>query len=47
MSDSDTQRLPSSSTCMSLLKLPPYANMAQMRDRLTVAVQHDTGFSLS
>eukprot|EP01060_Flectonema_neradi_P019469 TRINITY_DN2662_c0_g1_i1.p1 TRINITY_DN2662_c0_g1~~TRINITY_DN2662_c0_g1_i1.p1 ORF type:complete len:880 (+),score=139.01 TRINITY_DN2662_c0_g1_i1:47-2641(+) len=47
MSDADTQRLPSSSTCMSLLKLPPYANRAQMRDRLTVAVQHDTGFSLS
>eukprot|EP01059_Diplonema_ambulator_P035100 TRINITY_DN8159_c0_g1_i1.p1 TRINITY_DN8159_c0_g1~~TRINITY_DN8159_c0_g1_i1.p1 ORF type:complete len:935 (+),score=300.80 TRINITY_DN8159_c0_g1_i1:396-3200(+) len=43
----EVDRLPSSSTCMCLLKLPPYANLAQLREKLSTAIQHDTGFELS
>eukprot|EP01062_Namystynia_karyoxenos_P029217 TRINITY_DN21995_c0_g1_i3.p1 TRINITY_DN21995_c0_g1~~TRINITY_DN21995_c0_g1_i3.p1 ORF type:complete len:980 (+),score=345.59 TRINITY_DN21995_c0_g1_i3:89-2941(+) len=40
-------RLPSSGTCFCLLKLPPYGNKGQLRDKLSEAILHDTGFGLS
>jgi ubiquitin-protein ligase E3 C len=43
----DVDRLPSASTCMCLLKLPPYADKGALREKLTTAIQHDTGFGLS
>eukprot|EP01064_Diplonema_japonicum_P039501 TRINITY_DN9915_c0_g4_i1.p1 TRINITY_DN9915_c0_g4~~TRINITY_DN9915_c0_g4_i1.p1 ORF type:complete len:898 (+),score=194.63 TRINITY_DN9915_c0_g4_i1:35-2728(+) len=43
----EADRLPSASTCMCLLKLPPYANLPQLREKLSTAIQHNTGFELS
>ncbi|KAG2447722.1 hypothetical protein HYH02_007182 [Chlamydomonas schloesseri] len=42
-----TQRLPTASTCMNLLKLPPYRTVAQMREKLLYAVTSGAGFDLS
>lgn len=43
----DATRLPSASTCMNLLKLPPYSDEATLRDRLMYAIKSNTGFGLS
>jgi ubiquitin-protein ligase E3 C len=39
--------LPTSSTCVNQLKLPPYKNKAQMREKLLYAAKSGAGFDLS
>lgn len=40
-------RLPSSATCMNLLKLPAYSNKESMRKKLLYAIRSNAGFDLS
>lgn len=40
-------RLPTAATCMNLLKLPQYASIATLREKLLYAVQSNSGFELS
>lgn len=46
-SSSDETRLPSTSTCVNLLKLPRYSTEAILRDKLLYAVNSGAGFDLS
>ena len=41
------QRLPTSATCMNLLKLPPFRSAGLLRDKLLFAVRNAAGFDLS
>ncbi|KXZ44858.1 hypothetical protein GPECTOR_61g811 [Gonium pectorale] len=41
------QRLPTASTCMNLLKLPPYRTTSAMREKLLYAINSGAGFDLS
>ncbi|RLN44822.1 hypothetical protein BBJ29_009776 [Phytophthora kernoviae] len=43
----DDDRLPSSATCMNLLKLPAYSNKEAMRKKLLYAIRSNAGFDLS
>ena len=43
----DTMRLPTSSTCFNLLKLPVYATRARLKERLLYAIRSNAGFELS
>uniref|UniRef100_M4BPZ5 HECT-type E3 ubiquitin transferase n=1 Tax=Hyaloperonospora arabidopsidis (strain Emoy2) TaxID=559515 RepID=M4BPZ5_HYAAE len=43
----DDERLPSSATCMNLLKLPAYSNKKSMRRKLMYAIRSNAGFDLS
>ncbi|EEY59426.1 HECT E3 ubiquitin ligase, putative [Phytophthora infestans T30-4] len=43
----DDDRLPSSATCMNLLKLPAYSNREAMRNKLLYAIRANAGFDLS
>ncbi|KAF9783654.1 hypothetical protein IL306_008500 [Fusarium sp. DS 682] len=43
----DEERLPSTSTCVNLLKLPRYTSEAKLREKLLYAVQSGAGFDLS
>jgi len=43
----DETRLPSTSTCVNLLKLPRYSRKATLREKLLVAVNSGAGFDLS
>jgi len=43
----DEQRLPSTSTCVNLLKLPQYRTEATMREKLLYAITSGAGFDLS
>ncbi|KAL7689849.1 putative HECT domain-containing protein [Plasmopara halstedii] len=43
----DDERLPSSATCMNLLKLPAYSNKQAMREKLLYAIKSNAGFDLS
>nr|CCA18235.1 HECT E3 ubiquitin ligase putative [Albugo laibachii Nc14] len=43
----DDARLPSSATCMNLLKLPTYSEKSVMRHKLLYAIQSNAGFDLS
>ncbi|KAI1118633.1 hypothetical protein F5Y14DRAFT_399228 [Nemania sp. NC0429] len=43
----DEERLPSTSTCVNLLKLPVYKTAATLRTKLLYAVQSGAGFDLS
>ena len=43
----DESRLPSTSTCVNLLKLPQYTSEAIMRDKLLYAITSGAGFDLS
>ncbi|KAL0491186.1 ubiquitin-protein ligase E3 [Acrasis kona] len=44
----DTSRLPTSSTCMNLLKLPPYKNMEEIKKKILLAIMHgNEGFELT
>ena len=46
--DQDSQqRLPTASTCINLLKLPPYPTASIMRSKLLLAIQNIQGFDLS
>ncbi|ONM62673.1 E3 ubiquitin-protein ligase UPL6 [Zea mays] len=40
-------RLPTSATCMNLLKLPPYKSKEQMQTKLLYAINSEAGFDLS
>ena len=43
----DESRLPSTSTCVNLLKLPRYTKKGKLREKLLVAVNSGAGFDLS
>lgn len=43
----EDERLPSSATCMNLLKLPTYSNKEIMRKKLLYAIKANAGFDLS
>mmetsp|Transcript_14157 Transcript_14157/g.46080 ORF Transcript_14157/g.46080 Transcript_14157/m.46080 type:complete len:403 (-) Transcript_14157:24-1232(-) len=43
----DTSRLPTSATCMNLLKLPPYGSLEALRDKFTYAIEAGAGFELT
>ena len=47
VSGTDTQRLPTSSTCFNLLKLPLYKSKRILREKLEYALQAGAGFELS
>ncbi|XP_052208292.1 E3 ubiquitin-protein ligase UPL6-like isoform X2 [Diospyros lotus] len=46
-SDEALDRLPTSATCMNLLKLPPYRSKQQLEQKLLYAINADAGFDLS
>lgn len=46
-SSSDEERLPSTSTCANLLKLPRYTNADTLREKLMYSVSSGAGFDLS
>jgi ubiquitin-protein ligase E3 C len=46
-SSSDQARLPSTSTCVNLLKLPRYGDLQTMKDKLLYAARSGAGFDLS
>jgi ubiquitin-protein ligase E3 C len=46
-SSEDQDRLPSTSTCVNLLKLPRYTNAKVLREKLLYAVNSGAGFDLS
>lgn len=46
-SSHDVERLPSTSTCANLLKLPLYQDKEQLRKKLLYAINADAGFDLS
>ncbi len=47
LSNKDTSRLPTSSTCFNLLKLPNYSKKSTLRDKLRYAIRSNAGFELS
>jgi ubiquitin-protein ligase E3 B len=47
ISGTDTDRLPTSSTCFNLLKLPNYAKKSTLKDKLKYAIRSNAGFELS
>ncbi|CAO1637619.1 unnamed protein product [Parajaminaea phylloscopi] len=47
LSSEDDQRLPTSSTCVNLLKLPRYTSLDQCREKLLTAIRSGAGFDLS
>lgn len=46
-SSADQERLPSTSTCVNLLKLPRYSNANILREKLLYAINSGAGFDLS
>ncbi|GMN55087.1 hypothetical protein TIFTF001_024203 [Ficus carica] len=46
-SEEALDRLPTSATCMNLLKLPPYRSKEQLEKKLLYAINADAGFDLS
>jgi len=47
MATAEHGRLPTSATCMNLLKLPPYDSREMLREKLTYAIEAGAGFELS
>ena len=47
LDDSNRDKLPTSSTCMNLLKLPKYDNKETLRDKLVYAIEAGAGFELT
>ena len=45
--DADISRLPTSATCMNLLKLPPYKDLETLRSKLKYSMQSASGFDLA
>jgi ubiquitin-protein ligase E3 C len=43
----DMERLPTSATCLALLKLPPYRSVDELRSKLVMAITSHAGFDLS
>ncbi|KAL5541465.1 hypothetical protein UlMin_009175 [Ulmus minor] len=46
-SEEALERLPTSATCMNLLKLPPYRSKEQLEQKLLYAISAEAGFDLS
>jgi len=46
-SGTETDRLPTASTCFNLLKIPLYQNEKQLRDKLKFSINSKSGFELS
>lgn len=46
-SSGSEDRLPSASTCLNLLKLPPISDYEQLKAKLLCAIESDSGFELS
>ncbi|KAL3626638.1 E3 ubiquitin-protein ligase upl6 [Castilleja foliolosa] len=46
-SEEALDRLPTSATCMNLLKLPPYKSKEQLEKKILYAINSDAGFDLS
>jgi len=44
---SGQERLPTASTCLNLLKLPPIQDFDLLKDKLICAITSDSGFELS
>lgn len=44
--NTETELLPSSSTCMNLLKLPDYRNKEKLRAKLIYAIRSNSGFEM-
>lgn len=44
---SGSERLPTASTCLNLLKLPPIADFTLLKEKLICAIESDAGFELS
>jgi ubiquitin-protein ligase E3 B len=47
LNNRDTARLPTSSTCFNLLKLPNYSKKSTLKDKLRFAIHSNAGFELS
>ena len=47
MARKDEDRLPTASTCMNLLKLPPYSKTSNLKEKLLYAINSGAGFELS
>ena len=47
LDESAQERLPSASTCINLLKLPPYRSADIVRSKLLYAIKNVAGFDLS
>uniref|UniRef100_A0A0D9WD29 HECT-type E3 ubiquitin transferase n=1 Tax=Leersia perrieri TaxID=77586 RepID=A0A0D9WD29_9ORYZ len=47
MEEEDEERLPTSATCMNLLKLPPYRTKERLERKLLYAINSEAGFDLS
>jgi ubiquitin-protein ligase E3 C len=47
LNSSSTDRLPTASTCLNLLKLPPIDDFNIMREKIVCAIESDSGFDLS
>ena len=47
ISGTDTNRLPTASTCFNLLKLPIYKTKKRLKERLLYAIHSNAGFELS
>ncbi|KAI8394277.1 uncharacterized protein BYT42DRAFT_487189 [Radiomyces spectabilis] len=45
--EADDNRLPTSSTCVNLLKLPPFSSYSILRQKLVYAITAEAGFDLS
>ena len=43
----DSDRLPTASTCVNLLKLPVYPDLATLEEKLRYAIESDAGFEYS
>merc|ERR1719152_1097790 len=43
----DSERLPTASTCMNLLKLPTYSSCQVLREKLLFSISSNQGFELS
>ncbi len=43
----DIDRLPSAATCFNLLKLPPFKNKSNLKEKLLTAIRSGAGFALS
>jgi ubiquitin-protein ligase E3 C len=43
----NVDRLPSASTCLNLLKLPPIEDFHLLKEKLVCAIESDAGFDLS
>ena len=47
LDEASQERLPTASTCVNLLKLPPYQSAKVIREKLLYAVKNVAGFDLS